>query len=75
MSIMQYCHINLLFNVAQLAKNFQFLKHEPIWFYLCTFQVKLITEEAVMRKFVHEESGSVTSLCGKLLVTLKYFKF
>lgn len=25
-------------------------------------------EEAVTRKFVHEESGSITSLCGKILM-------
>ena len=29
------------------------------------FQVKQIMEEAVTRKFVHEESSSITSLCGK----------
>ena len=28
-------------------------------------QVKSIMEEAVTRKFVHEESSSITSLCGK----------
>lgn len=27
-------------------------------------EVKQIMEEAVTKKFVHEESGSVTSLCG-----------
>ena len=30
-------------------------------------QVKQIMEEAVTRKFVHEESSSITSLCGKYL--------
>lgn len=25
-------------------------------------------EEAVTRKFVHEESGSITSLCGSVLI-------
>ena len=29
------------------------------------FQVKQIMEEAVTKKFVHEDSASVTSLCGK----------
>lgn len=36
----------------------------------CNFffmQVKQIMEEAVTRKFVHEESSSITSLCGKPL--------
>lgn len=28
-------------------------------------EVKQIMEEAVTRKFVHEESSSITSLCGK----------
>jgi hypothetical protein len=28
-------------------------------------QVKQIMEEAVTRKFVHEESSSITSFCGK----------
>lgn len=27
-------------------------------------EVKQVMEESVTRKFVHEESGSVTSLCG-----------
>ncbi|CAG2104375.1 unnamed protein product, partial [Medioppia subpectinata] len=30
-------------------------------------EVKQIMEEAVTRKFVHEESSSITSLCGKHL--------
>lgn len=30
----------------------------------CFIQVKQIMEEAVTRKFIHEDSGSVTSLCG-----------
>ena len=34
------------------------------------FQVKSIMEEAVTRKFVHEESSSITSLCGKCLTTI-----
>lgn len=25
-------------------------------------------EEAVTKKFVHEESGSITSLCGNVLI-------
>lgn len=29
-------------------------------------QVKQIMEESVTRKFVHEESSSIISLCGKL---------
>jgi len=28
-------------------------------------QIKVIMEEAVTRKFVHEESAQVLSLCGK----------
>jgi len=28
-------------------------------------QVKKIMEESVTKKFVHEDSGSVTLLCGK----------
>lgn len=28
-------------------------------------------EEAVTRKFVHEESGSITSLCGNVLILNK----
>lgn len=27
-------------------------------------EVKQVMEEAVTRKFIHEESGSVTALCG-----------
>ena len=30
-------------------------------------EVKQIMEEAVTRKFVHEDSGSITSLCGEFL--------
>ena len=33
--------------------------------FVTLFQVKQIMEEAVTRKFVHEESSSITSLCGK----------
>lgn len=32
-------------------------------------------EEAVTRKFVHEESGSITSLCGKVLLIIYSFFF
>jgi len=35
-------------------------------------QVKQIMEEAVTRKFVHEESGSITSLCG---IVYMYYSF
>lgn len=38
---------------------------------LVRIQVKQIMEEAVTRKFVHEESSSITSLCGKYLQQLK----
>lgn len=37
---------------------------------MCVFQVKQIMEEAVTRKFVHEDSSKVTSLCGKINVLL-----
>jgi len=37
-------------------------------------QVKQIMEEAVTRKFVHEESGSITSLCGSVF-TINYYFF
>jgi len=37
-------------------------------------QVKQIMEEAVTRKFVHEESGSITSLCGSLF-SINYYYF
>lgn len=30
-------------------------------------------EEAVTRKFVHEESGSITSLCGSVFIINYYF--
>ena len=36
-----------------------------LWHFWCYFQVKQIMEEAVTRKFVHEESSSITSLCGQ----------
>lgn len=43
----------------------------PLWISISStthsfIQVKQIMEEAVTRKFVHEESSSITSLCGKL---------
>jgi len=32
-------------------------------------------EEAVTRKFVHEESGSITSLCGSVFIIISYNYF
>lgn len=47
--------------------------------YLLFAQVKQIMEEAVTRKFVHQDSSSVTSLCGNnnykilFMPLIKYF--
>lgn len=38
-------------------------------------EVKQVMEESVTRKFVHEESGSVTSLCGAVEACLSQGKF
>lgn len=38
---------------------------------LLLHKVKQIMEEAVTRKFVHEESSSITSLCGAVEVCLQ----
>lgn len=37
-------------------------------------EVKQVMEESVTRKFVHEESGSVTSLCGAVEACLSQGK-
>uniref|UniRef100_A0A8C1LR42 Small G protein signaling modulator 1a n=1 Tax=Cyprinus carpio TaxID=7962 RepID=A0A8C1LR42_CYPCA len=42
-------------------------KHETYLLSLCVTQVKQIMEEAVTRKFVHEDSSHIVSLCGKSL--------
>ena len=45
----------------------KFYIHKPFEIFMLNifiFQVKQIMEEAVTRKFVHEESSSITSLCG-----------
>ena len=42
-----------------------FIAKNNVVFLNGVFQVKQIMEEAVTRKFVHEESSSITSLCGK----------
>lgn len=34
---------------------------------LCALQVKQIMEEAVTRKFVHEDSSHIISFCGELV--------
>lgn len=39
-------------------------------FSVYVFKVKQIMEEAVTRKFVHEESSSITSLCGEFYLPL-----
>ena len=40
--------------------------------YCFTFsQVKQIMEEAVTKKFIHEDSASVTTLCGKYIYLYK----
>lgn len=37
-------------------------------------EVKQVMEESVTRKFVHEESGSVTALCGAVETCLSQGK-
>ena len=36
---------------------------------LFVFQVKQLMEEAVTKKFIHADSSSITSLCGKNNIT------
>ena len=55
-----------------------YLAVQYLTIFLCfSPQVKQIMEEAVTRKFVHEDSASITSLCGnnfKLLLYSNLFK-
>lgn len=43
----------------------------PVPLLLSHTQVKQIMEEAVTRKFVHEDSSHIVSFCGKIYMNLK----
>jgi len=50
-----------------LVDNFYRLTVIILGLIVVSMQVKKIMEESVTKKFVHEDSGSVTLFCGKYM--------
>ena len=59
--------LNWFKQTMMLVDNFYRLTVIILGLIVVSMQVKKIMEESVTKKFVHEDSGSVTLFCGKYM--------